>query len=46
MSAATNAKGDQLSVKEKKKQMRERGQDVHNGVWKTEQEMQLRCGYD
>jgi len=46
MSAATNSQGERLNVKEKKMQQRMRGQDVHNGVWKTEQEMQLRCGYD
>lgn len=43
---ATNPKGERLDIKERKKQQRERGQDAHNGVWKTEQEMQLRCGFD
>jgi hypothetical protein len=46
LTAATNAKGDRMDVKEKKKQQRMRGQDAHNGVWKSEQEMQLRCGFD
>ena len=42
MTGATNPKGERLDIKERKKQQRERGQDAHNGVWKTEQEMQLR----
>jgi len=46
LTTATNPKGDRLDIKERKKQQRERGQDAHNGVWKTEQEMQLRCGFD
>ena len=46
MTGATNPKGERLDIKERKKQQRERGQDAHNGVWKTEQEMQLRCGFD
>ena len=46
LSASTNPKGDRLDIKEKKKQQRMRGQDAHNGVWKSEQEMQLRCTFD
>ena len=46
LTAATNAKGERMDIKERRKQQRERGQDAHNGVWKTEQEMQLRCGFD
>ena len=46
LSASTNPKGERLDIKEKKKQQRMRGQDAHNGVWKSEQEMQLRCTFD